>query len=134
MAASPRAATELVDGSPAQEMTSLLAWRDWLEVHGGSEPGIWVIVHKRGSGVPSVGWHEAIEHALCFGWVDSKAKGRDHTSTYLRFTPRSLASRWGPRNRERAERLTRDGLMRPPGQVLIDHAKATGRWDDPTGR
>lgn len=126
----PSGVAELVDGAPALAMVSLEAWRDWLSEHGGEDRVVWVIVHKRGSGVASVGWHDAIEHALCFGWVDSKAKARDPGSTYLKFTPRSPTSRWGPRNRERAERLTRDGFMRPAGQRLIDHAMATGRWDD----
>lgn len=124
---------ELVDGVSPQEMVSLQAWRDWLAEHGDRERVVWVIVHKRGGGVASVGWHDAIEHALCFGWVDSKAKARDDGSTYLRFSPRNPKSRWGPRNRERAERLTQDGFMRPQGQRLIDHAKVTGRWDDSAG-
>lgn len=132
MARTTSPVAELVDGVPAYGMASLDAWRTWLVEHGAVERVVWVIVHKRGSGVASVGWHEAIEHALCFGWVDSKAKARDAGSTYLKFTPRSPTSRWGPRNRERAERLTRDGFMRPAGQRLIDHARETGRWGDPT--
>ena len=112
----------------ARRMPSLAAWRGWLEQHGRREKVVWLIVYHKSSPVASVHWHEAIEHALCYGWVDSKAKQCDQESCYLKFTPRNPKSSWGKRNKERAVRLTEQGYMRPAGQELIDLAKQTGKW------
>ncbi len=73
-------------------------------------------------------WHDAIENALCFGWVDSKAMKRDKESCYLKFTPRNPKSNWGKRNIERAIKMAESGLITEFGQELINIAKSTGKW------
>lgn len=109
-------------------------WRAWLVRHSQSEVEVWLVIQHKGSGVPSVRYHEAIDQALCYGWIDSHARSRDADSSYLRFTPRTPRSRWSRLNRERAARMTEQGLMTAAGQAAIDRARATGRWQvEPTG-
>ena len=104
-------------------------WRQWLENNCQTKQAVWLIVYHKKSKVPSVHWHDAIENALCYGWVDSKAAGRDKESCFLKFTPRNPKSKWGKRNKERALKMTEKGLMTKHGQKLIDIAKETGEWD-----
>lgn len=120
---------EAVDGTPALRAHSLQEWRDWLAENGESTQRVWLIIYRQGTKPASVRFRDAIEHALCFGWVDSKAVKRDRDSCYLMFSRRNPKSTWGRVNRQRAERLTAAGYMTPQGQRVIDHAKATGRWD-----
>ncbi|MFI5711976.1 YdeI family protein [Kribbella sp. NPDC051620] len=101
-------------------------WRDWLATNGRTERSVWLIVRRDGTGVDLA---EAVEHALCFGWIDSKTLRRDASSTYQTFTPRNPRSTWSQVNRDRAERLLAAGLMEPPGQELLDLAHQTGTWD-----
>jgi uncharacterized protein YdeI (YjbR/CyaY-like superfamily) len=103
-------------------------WRGWLAAHGKAERMVWLIVHREGDG-PGVDLRRAVEHALCFGWIDSKTIKRDDRTTYQCFTPRNPRSTWSKVNRERIERLTAAGLMTPAGQELVDLAKRTGTWD-----
>ncbi|MFZ1664545.1 MAG: hypothetical protein WBO28_05410 [Flavobacteriales bacterium] len=119
---------ETIDSSPTLQVDSSSAWRNWLECNGQKEKVIWLIVYHKTSKTPSVHWHDAIENALCYGWVDSKAKGRDKESCYLKFTPRNPKSKWGERSKERAVRMTAHGLMTEHGQRLIDLAKRSGKW------
>ena len=86
-------------------------------------------MYGRGSETPSVNYAEAVEEALCFGWIDSKAMRRDDESRYQYFTQRKLKSKWSKSNRERVGRLIREGLMAPGGQAAIDLAKKNGTWD-----
>ncbi|MCB0515039.1 MAG: hypothetical protein R2798_09485 [Chitinophagales bacterium] len=104
-------------------------WRNWLEKNCEKEKIIWLIVYHKSSKIPSVHWHDAIEHALCYGWVDSKAKKRDKESCYLKFTPRNPQSNWGKRSKERVLRMMEQDLMTEHGQKLIDIAKENGKWD-----
>jgi uncharacterized protein YdeI (YjbR/CyaY-like superfamily) len=101
-------------------------WRAWLAANGRVERSVWLIVHRDGPGPKLV---EAVDHALCFGWIDSKTVKRDDKTTYQCFTPRNPRSTWSKVNRERVERLTAAGLMDPAGQELVDLAKRTGTWD-----
>jgi uncharacterized protein YdeI (YjbR/CyaY-like superfamily) len=103
-------------------------WRAWLAEHGQSATEIWLVIHNKASGVPSVRYHESIEHALCYGWIDSHARKHDAGSVRLRFTPRRARSTWSAVNRERAARMISQGLMTEPGQAMIDLAKRTGTW------
>lgn len=103
-------------------------WRDWLARYGQSEKEVWLVIHHRDSGTPSLRYHEAIEHALCYGWIDSQARKHDANSSRLRFTPRNPRSTWSEVNRQRAAKMTELGLMTAPGQALIDLARATGTW------
>jgi uncharacterized protein YdeI (YjbR/CyaY-like superfamily) len=106
-------------------------WRAWLAANHGSATEAWLVIHHKNSGTPSVSYGEAVEQALCFGWIDGLHRRRDAHSSQLRFTPRRPHSTWSELNRERATRMAELGLMAPPGQAMIDLAKATGRWEVP---
>ena len=101
-------------------------WRAWLRANGRTERSVWLIVRRDEGGVSLA---TAVEHALCFGWIDSKTVKRDDRTTYQCFTPRNPRSTWSKVNRERVQRLTAAGLIEPPGQELIDLARRTGTWD-----
>jgi len=103
-------------------------WRAWLARNCRSEKEVWLVIHHSGSGTPSPRYHEAIEQALCYGWIDSHARKHEADSSLLRFTPRKPRSTWSRVNRERAAKMTEQGLMTEHGQALIDLAKATGTW------
>jgi uncharacterized protein YdeI (YjbR/CyaY-like superfamily) len=103
-------------------------WRAWLAEHSRTEKEVWLIIRHKNSGVPSIRIHEAMEQALCFGWIDGLHRKHDETSSRLRFTPRSPRSSWSKVNRERAADLIERGLMTGYGQAMIDHAKAKGLW------
>lgn len=90
-------------------------WREWLAANSQSGGEVWLIIQHKDSGTPSVRYHEAIEHALCFGWIDSLARKHDPDSFVLRFTPRRPRSAWSKVNRQRAERMTELGLMTEAG-------------------
>ena len=105
------------------------AWRDWLEQNHAVSPGVWLVFFKKESGKPRVGYVEAVEEALCFGWIDSVPKKIDAASYKQLFTPRKPKSNWAATNKLRVEQLTEAGLMRPAGQKMVDLAKKTGTWD-----
>jgi uncharacterized protein YdeI (YjbR/CyaY-like superfamily) len=103
-------------------------WRAWLAGNGHVEKEIWLVIHHKDSATPTVRYHEAIEHALCFGWIDSHARKNDANSSLLRFTPRGPRSTWNRVNRERAARMIELGLMTEHGRALIELARANGTW------
>ncbi|MBP9750576.1 MAG: YdeI/OmpD-associated family protein [Candidatus Peribacteraceae bacterium] len=105
------------------------AMEAWLKKHAASSPGIWLRFFKKDSGEKSVTYLEALDVALCYGWIDGQAKPGDTRSWIQRFTPRRPRSIWSKRNREFVARLTEAGRMTPAGQAAIDAAKADGRWD-----
>lgn len=125
----PDGTGEVLDGVQVLYARSVEEWRAWLEEHGATERSVWLVIYHKRSTTPSVGFHDAMEHALCYGWVDSKAVKRDAESFYLLLSPRNPKSTWGIKNRERAEKMIRAGFMTPRGQALIDHAKKLGTWD-----
>lgn len=95
-----------------------------------TEKSVWLILYHKKSNVECINLIDATEEALCFGWIDSLAKGRDAESSYLTFTPRNpKKSKWSKPNRERAERLIAEGMMTEHGQRMIDIAKSNGLWD-----
>lgn len=104
-------------------------WRAWLAQNCRSANEVWLVMFRKDSGTPGIRHHEAVEHALCFGWIDGLHRRVDAHSSQLRFTPRRPGSTWSKLNRERAARMTELGLMTPAGQAMIDLAKATGRWE-----
>ena len=108
--------------------SSVETWREWLAAHARSETDVWLVIQHKHSGVPSIRMHEAMEQALCFGWIDSVHHKHDATSSRLRFSPRRPRSNWSALNRERAGRMIADGLMTEQGQAMIDRAKANGTW------
>jgi uncharacterized protein YdeI (YjbR/CyaY-like superfamily) len=105
-------------------------WEVWLEANHTASPGIWMKLAKKASGIPTVSMSEAIDVAICFGWIDGQRLGHDDTWYLQRFTPRRARSRWSEINVERVRRLTEGGRMRPAGLAEVEKAKADGRWDD----
>jgi len=101
----------------------------WLEENHGSSQGVWLKIAKKGATEPSVTYAEALELALCFGWIDSQKRGFDDRHFLQRFTPRRPRGRWSKINREKAEGLIAAGRMRPAGLAEIEAAKGDGRWD-----
>jgi uncharacterized protein YdeI (YjbR/CyaY-like superfamily) len=105
------------------------AWRDWLVEHHDSSAGVWLVLTKKGGSTTTLRYAEAVEEALCVGWIDGQARRRDQESSYQRMTPRTSRSAWSARNVERVERLESEGRMLPAGRAAVDAAKADGRWD-----
>jgi uncharacterized protein YdeI (YjbR/CyaY-like superfamily) len=103
-------------------------WRAWLEKNYELKQSIWLIYYKKKSGKPTVSYDEAVEEALCFGWIDSKAKPIDEEKFMQFFTKRKPASAWSKINKERVQRLLQQGLMIKAGQDSIDLAKQNGSW------
>ena len=110
------------------------AWRAWLAEHHATSAEIWLVLGKKGSGIQTVTLDEAMEEAVCFGWVDSVVKRLDDRPHALRFTPRKPKSVWSQSNVDRVQRLTAEGRMTPAGLALVDTAKASGRWEAATRR
>lgn len=103
-------------------------WRAWLCDNCVKDDEIWLVIQHANSATRSVGHRDAVEEALCFGWIDSLTRRRDADSRWQRFTPRNPRSAWSNINRELVERLTVQGLMTPHGQAAVDLAKRTGTW------
>ncbi len=104
-------------------------WRDWLKNNSQTKEQVFAIIYHKKSETPSVTYVEAVEEALCFGWIDSISYKRDAESTCQRFSRRKAKSNWCPSNIERVERLTAAGLMTEYGQKFVDLAKEEGKWD-----
>jgi uncharacterized protein YdeI (YjbR/CyaY-like superfamily) len=105
------------------------AFETWLASHHDRWPEVWIKMHKRASGLPTVTPAQALDVALCWGWIDGIRKGLDETSFLQRYVPRGKKSRWSQINRTNVARLIAAGRMTPHGQRQIDAAKADGRWD-----
>jgi len=108
---------------------SVAAWEAWLREHHDTSPGVWLRLAKKGSGVASVSYDEALDAALCHGWIDAKKRSFDDTFFLQKFTARRPRSVWSKRNREKAAKLIEAGLMRPAGLRQVELAKADGRWE-----
>ncbi len=106
------------------------AWREWLAAHHGSAAQVWLLLHKKHVGEPSVTYDEAVEEALCWGWIDGLVNRWDERSYAVRFTPRKPGSVWSESNVARVERMIAEGRMAPAGQALVDEAKRRGTWDE----
>ncbi len=104
-------------------------FRSWLKAHHKSSPGIWLRFFKKASGVKTIVYAEALDEALCYGWIDSQVKTFDAESYIQRFTPRRPKGIWSKKNREHVARLIKEKRMLPEGQREVDAAKADGRWD-----
>ena len=107
------------------------SWRDWLRRNHDKVPGIWLIYYKKHTGQPRVPYGEAVEEALCFGWIDSIIKRIDEDTYMQKFTPRKPLSKWSPSNKKRVEKLINSGKMKAPGIKAVNIAKENGKWDDP---
>lgn len=104
-------------------------WRGWLAENHRDSKGVWLISWKKASGRAPIPYEDAVEEALCFGWVDSLVRGLDEMRAMLLYTPRKPTSNWSRPNKERVERLIAAGLMAPAGQEVVDLAKANGTWN-----
>ena len=104
------------------------AWANWLETWHDKSAGVWLKLSKKDSGIPSVTYEEALDVALCHGWIDGQKKGFDEKYWLQKFTPRGPKSIWSKINTGKAERLIVSGLMKPAGLKAIEAAKADGRW------
>jgi uncharacterized protein YdeI (YjbR/CyaY-like superfamily) len=106
------------------------AWRVWLEKHHNSTTVVWLLLHKKHVDEPSVTYDEAVEEALCWGWIDGLTNRWDERSYAVRFTPRKPASVWSESNVERVTRMIAAGRMTAAGMALVDEAKRRGTWDE----
>jgi uncharacterized protein YdeI (YjbR/CyaY-like superfamily) len=104
-------------------------WEAWLREHHDTAPGVWIKFARKGSGIPTLTYMEALHAALCFGWIDGQARGLDDAFYLQRFTPRRARSIWSKRNRDFATALIESGRMQPAGLREVERAKADGRWD-----
>jgi uncharacterized protein YdeI (YjbR/CyaY-like superfamily) len=113
------------------EVATSADWERWLDArHGDTDEGVWLVLRNaKARTAESLTYVQAVEVALCFGWIDGQAKKHDDSSRIQRFTPRRKRSVWSKVNVERAERLTSEGRMRPAGLAEIERAKSDGRWD-----
>lgn len=121
----PRAKTKL----PSIPFASQTAWESWLEQHHRIKTELWVQIAKAETGISTVTYAEALESALCYGWIDGQKDSLDDRFWIQRFSPRKPKSKWSKINREKATLLIGQGRMKPAGQVEVDRAKADGRWE-----
>lgn len=117
------------DDLPILEFADQAAWQRWLHQSHDSSPGIWIKIAKKASGIPTVTHAEALEEALCYGWIDGQRAPHDETHFLQRFTPRRPRSNWSQVNRDHATRLIEQGRMTPAGMAQIEAAKKDGRWE-----
>jgi uncharacterized protein YdeI (YjbR/CyaY-like superfamily) len=116
----------------AEEATSFKGraeWSEWLSKNHGRYEGIWLLIYKKSVGGIGLGYEDALEVAICFGWIDGKLRRIDDRCHAIRFTPRRPRGIWSENNRKRAERMIREGRMRAPGLKQVEDAKKDGRWD-----
>jgi len=105
------------------------AWRDWLEKNHATSRGVWLVYAKKHTGLPSLTYNDAVEEALCFGWIDSKINPIDDAFFMQVFTPRNLTSAWSALNKARVERLIAAGLLTAAGLAMVKAAKDSGTWN-----
>jgi uncharacterized protein YdeI (YjbR/CyaY-like superfamily) len=108
--------------------TDRAAWRSWLAAHHDAKKEIWLIFFKAHTGKPSVTYRDAVEEALCFGWIDGIIKRIDDEKYAQRFSPRRPGSRWSESNKARVRKMIREGLMTPTGMALVEAGKKSGAW------
>jgi uncharacterized protein YdeI (YjbR/CyaY-like superfamily) len=100
----------------------------WLTEHHAASAGVWLALTKKGGTVTTLTWQQAVDEALCFGWIDGQARKGDQAISWIRFTPRRPRSAWSQRNVEHVARLEAQGRMLPPGRAAVQAAQADGRW------
>ena len=124
----PPSQTKEKSGLPILAFASALAWEDWLAGQPRGAKGLWLKLAKKESGIASVSRSEAIDGALCHGWIDGQLNKYDDTHWLVRFTPRKPRSKWSEVNRTRALQLIEGGQMRKTGLAQVNAARADGRW------
>jgi uncharacterized protein YdeI (YjbR/CyaY-like superfamily) len=106
-------------------------WRHWLQEHHNSAKSVWLTIHKKQGGTTGLQYEDAVEEALCFGWIDGKMKSVDKSTFILRFSVRKPDSIWSVSNRDRALKLMESGQMTEAGLAKIEAARHSGKWDQP---
>lgn len=114
---------------PVISFASRRAWETWLEEHHAASEGLWLKLAKKDSGIETVSSAEAVEVALCYGWIDGQVRKLDEDFWLQRFTPRRSRSKWSKVNRQKATELMERGVMRPAGLREVERARQDGRWD-----
>lgn len=107
---------------------TLAAWRKWLDKNHETEQAVWLVFHAKKSGRKTITWSEAVDVALCYGWIDSKKVKVDEHTAHQFFSKRKAKSTWSKINKEKVERLIDAGLMRPAGHAIIETAQQNGSW------
>ncbi|MDN3357315.1 YdeI/OmpD-associated family protein [Actinomadura sp. DC4] len=111
-------------------VTDARAWREWLGEHHGGSAGVWLVLAKQNTTSPTgLTYEQALDEALCHGWIDGRLRRRDEVTFCRRFTPRGKQSPWSARNVSIATRLIGEGRMHPAGVTEVERAKADGRWE-----
>ncbi|MDB5098134.1 MAG: hypothetical protein JWM80_2555 [Cyanobacteria bacterium RYN_339] len=120
---------EIRAGLPILNFPDPEAFRAWLDTHHASAPGLWLKIHKKHHPLPSVTYAQALDEALCFGWIDSTKNAYDADAFLQRFSPRKPRSVWSQVNREHIKRLDAEGRMQAAGRAQVEAAKANGTWE-----
>ena len=118
-----------IDEIPIFYAPDRATWRTWLLEDHETSTGIFLLSYRKETGTPSVKYDEAVEEALCFGWIDSALRKVDASSSKLLYTPRNLKSNWSALNKTRVDKLITEGLMMPAGLAKVEWAKQNGTWD-----
>jgi uncharacterized protein YdeI (YjbR/CyaY-like superfamily) len=120
----------MIDEQPTLTLADAAAWRAWLHTHHAEAPGLWLRLAKKGTTTPtSLTYDEALDEALCHGWIDGQVRRLDERTYRQRFTPRRARSAWSKRNVGIVERLQSEGRMQPAGVAAVERARADGRWE-----
>ena len=120
---------ELLNNMPVKLFKSREDWQRWLDKNHAKSAGVWMQIAKNTGDLKSVSYAEALEIALCYGWIDGQKKSRDETSWLQKFTPRGSRSIWSKINKAKAEKLIKNGHMHPAGLAAIERAKKAGQWE-----
>lgn len=118
-----------VKPAPIKSFSSAQKWHEWLLKNHASPQGIWLRIYKKDSNKKTITYAEALDEALCFGWIDGLKKTYDDKSWIQKFTPRRARSMWSKRNQEHVARLIKENRMQPEGLKEVEAAKKDGRWD-----
>jgi uncharacterized protein YdeI (YjbR/CyaY-like superfamily) len=120
----------MADALPELTVADAAAWREWLGQRPEGATGVWLVLAKKGTTQPtSLTYDQALEEALCHGWIDGQVRGGDDATYRQRFTPRRARSGWSRRNVGLVARLEQEGRMQPAGRAEVERARADGRWD-----
>ena len=119
----------MADDLPELLVPDAAVWRAWLAENHATARGVWLVLHKKGGTVTTLGYEAAVQEALCFGWIDGQAARRDGESSLQRMTPRRPGSRWSATNVERVALLETDGRMHEAGRAHVSAAQSDGRWE-----
>ena len=119
----------MVEIGKRQCMSSRRQWRTWLQKHHATEDELWLVFYKKHTGKTGLTYEDAVQEALCFGWIDGIRKRIDDEKHTIRFTPRRKNSLWSPTNKKRVAKLIASGLMTDAGHAKVREAKRSGKWD-----